>query len=129
MAKAKPIQVSVITPERQVVEAETDSVILPAHDGELGVLNNRAPLMCELAIGTLRYRDEGRVRKIAIDGGFAQVFQNRVIVLTEQATLAAEVTPELLAQAEKAANDGKATAATRERARRRAAALRSLQAA
>ncbi|MFN0138086.1 MAG: ATP synthase F1 subunit epsilon [Phycisphaerae bacterium] len=127
MAKAKPIQVVVITPERQVLEAGTDSVVIPAHDGELGVLENRAPLMCELATGTLRYKEDGKTRKVAIDGGFAQVFNNRVIVLTEQATTASEVTPELIASVEKTADDQKASPTARVRAKRRASALRGLQ--
>lgn len=127
MANATPIQVVVITPERQVLEAGTDSVVIPAHDGELGVLKDRAPLMCELATGTLRYKDAGKTRKVAIDGGFAQVFKNRVIVLTEQATTAAEVTPELIASADKIADDSKSTPTARVRAKRRASALRGLQ--
>lgn len=103
MAKHENIDLVVITPEQQVLKAAVDAVVIPAHDGELGVLPDRAPLMCELGIGQLRYASGGQTRRLFIDGGFAQVHENHVSVLTNRAVPAEEISPELLAKAEAAA--------------------------
>ncbi|MFQ5495843.1 MAG: F0F1 ATP synthase subunit epsilon [Phycisphaerae bacterium] len=89
MARRNDILCSVITPEEQVLETTATSVVIPAHDGLIGILRNRAPLLCELGQGTLRIdtTGEGR-REVSISGGFAQVLDNEVIVLTEKAETA-----------------------------------------
>lgn len=122
------IDLVVITPERKVLEETTDSVVIPAHDGELGILPRRAPLMCELGIGALRYQKAGRTERVMISGGFAQVHHNQVTVLTEQAVTASELTPEVLSGADREVTTAR-DAAGRARAERRARALRSLQSA
>ena len=132
MAKAaKQIVVVVITPEQQVLEEIADEVVIPVHDGELGVLNLRAPLMCELGIGQLRYTRGAEPRRVFIDGGFAQVLNNRVTVLTSRALPAEQITAEVVSAAERAIGEHKGTEAdTRlayERAQRRLSVLRSLQ--
>jgi len=89
---AKRLSCSVITPERQVVEVEADSLVLPAHDGLLGVMKDRAPLVCEVGIGILRIKGtEGGEQKFYVDGGFAQVIDNNLTVLTTQAIPIAEL--------------------------------------
>lgn len=108
----------VITPERQVLAETTDAVTIPACDGELGVLYHRAPLMCELGIGQLRYRKDGRMHRVYIDGGFAQVFEDRLTVLTSHAVPAEDISDELIAEARQAldsAADGQTRAATARR--------------
>jgi F-type H+-transporting ATPase subunit epsilon len=130
MAQAKNIALTVITPERQVLEAQAEAVVIPAHDGELGVLRDRAALMCELGIGQLRYTQANQTRRLFIDGGFAQVFDNHVTVLTSQALPAELVTGEVLAAAEKDAGAPAGPAReTHERAQRRLSALRRLSGA
>lgn len=101
MAKSSKVDFVVITPERQVVADSTDSLTIPAHDGELGILPQRAPLMCELGIGQLRFHKDGKVQRYYIEGGFAQVFENQVSVLTDNACPAEEITPQRIAEAEK----------------------------
>ena len=132
MAKSAAIQLLVITPERQVLDAQTDSVVIPAHDGELGILRDRAPLMCELGVGQLHYHDADRTKRMMIDGGFAQINRNKVIVLTERAVTAEEITPELLAEADRQAaqpsGQKPAELSALARAKRRAAVMRTLKA-
>lgn len=101
MATTNAIHLTVVTPERRVLDQTTDSVVITAHDGELGVLQGRSPLMCELGVGRLRYTDGGREQTLFVDGGFAQVFDDNVIVLTERAVAAGEITPELIGEAER----------------------------
>lgn len=131
MAKGNDIQFVVITPERQVLEETTRSVVFTAHDGEIGVLTDRAPLMCELGIGQLRYQAGGQTRRVFIDGGFAQVHENVVTVLTQQAIPAEEITPELIANEEQTLaglrGAGQDTLDARQRTQRRLSVLRGLR--
>ena len=131
MGKSKDIQFVVITPERQVLEETADSVVFAAHDGELGVLHSRAPLMCELGMGQLRYQAGGLTRRYFIDGGFAQVHENTVTVLTQQAVPVEEITPEMIASAEESADALDAadpmTADARRKAQQRVRMLRQLR--
>jgi F-type H+-transporting ATPase subunit epsilon len=130
MADARNIHLVVITPERQVLEQPVDAVVIPAHDGELGVLRDRAALVCELGIGQLRYTQAGVTRRLFIDGGFAQVLDNQVTVLTGQALPAEKVTADVLATARHAIDEHQGheedTRLARERAQRRLSALQRL---
>ncbi len=96
MATSGTFQCSVITPERKVLECDATFVAFPAHDGEMGMLTGRAPLICKLGIGTLRIEgtdadrdgeasENAQTHVLFVDGGFAQVFENRLTLLTEQA--------------------------------------------
>jgi len=131
MVKGDVIELIVITPERQVLDEHVSSVVFAAHDGELGVLHNRAPLMCELGIGQLRYETGGRVQRLFIDGGFAQVHRNSVTILTQQAMPAGQITPEKVARAEqsirKLRGGDPETIAARQSAQQRFRTLRRLR--
>ena len=131
MANEKTLKFVVVTPEKQVVEGTADSIVIPMHDGELGILPDRAPLMCELGIGQMRYQKAGQTRRLYIDGGFAQVLDNNVTVLTEHAAPAEEISDEMIAEAERKAADEKAitqeAVEARRRAQRRLGTLRDLR--
>lgn len=81
----KTFNCSVLTPEAQVVDGDVESVVLPAHDGEIGILFSRAPLLCKLGAGRLRLRKGSEEQAWFVDGGFAQVIDNKVTVLTQRA--------------------------------------------
>jgi F-type H+-transporting ATPase subunit epsilon len=85
MAKSRTFRCTVITPERKVLDCDARFVAFPAHDGEMGVLTGRAPLVCKLGIGVLRAETPQQTHRLAIDGGFAQVVRNELTVLTERA--------------------------------------------
>jgi F-type H+-transporting ATPase subunit epsilon len=81
----------VVTPERTVVDEQVDFVALPLYDGELGVLPGRAPLIGRLGCGELRTLRGGQTRRYFVDGGFVQVRQNVVTLLTPRALPAEEL--------------------------------------
>jgi F-type H+-transporting ATPase subunit epsilon len=85
------INLTVVTRERKIVDATVDEVILPASDGELGVLPGHTPLLATLKIGPLRYRSGSRVERLVISWGFAEVLPDRVIVLAERGFLPTEI--------------------------------------
>jgi len=105
MAKSSTFQCSLITPERVVLDCVASFVAFPAHDGEMGVLVDRAPLVCKLGIGPLRVETGGKRHVFFIDGGFAQVVNNRLTILTQQAIPAANIDR---AAAQKALTDAQA---------------------
>ena len=85
------IQLTVVTRERKIVEAQVDEVILPGSDGEIGVLPGHTPLLATLRIGQLRYRSGSTTNRLVISWGFAEVLPDRVIVLAERGYLPTEV--------------------------------------
>ncbi|MDM8008927.1 MAG: ATP synthase F1 subunit epsilon [Phycisphaerae bacterium] len=87
----KTFKCSVITPEAQVFDGNVESVVLPVHDGEIGILFNRAPLLCKLGAGSLRLRKGNEETTWFVDGGFAQVIENQVTVLTQKALRPEEI--------------------------------------
>ena len=96
---AAPLQCQVVTPERTLFDQTVDFVALPMFDGELGVLPGRAPLIGRLGFGELRTVVGRTIHRYYIDGGFAQIRDNVVTVLTSKAMPAEEVN---LASAEEA---------------------------
>lgn len=91
MADSKTFSCSVVTPEKVVLECDAVFVALPAHDGEIGLLRSRAPLVCKLAIGKLRVETESGMNVFYIDGGFAEMANNQLTVLTEDARRAEDL--------------------------------------
>lgn len=82
----KTFHCSVVTPERAVLETDATFVAFPAHDGEIGILQNRAPLLCQLGKGILRVEIGKETQRFKIEGGFAQMVDNKLTLLTDGAT-------------------------------------------
>jgi F-type H+-transporting ATPase subunit epsilon len=76
----------IVTPDHEVFKQSVSSVVLPAHDGYLGILTNRAPLLVRLGSGLLTATLAGGGSKaFQVRGGVAQMKDNRLTVLTEAA--------------------------------------------
>ena len=78
----------VVTPERTVLDREAWFVALPLYDGELGVAPGRSPMIGRLGYGELRLESGGGPERYYIEGGFVEVLNNRVSLLTERAVAA-----------------------------------------
>jgi F-type H+-transporting ATPase subunit epsilon len=89
----KKLQCVIVTPETTVLDQAVDFVAVPLYDGELGVLPGRAPLVARLGYGELRTRLGSSAASYFIDGGFLQVHNDVVSVLTPRAIPAAAVDP------------------------------------
>ena len=75
-----------------MLDEACSQVILPAHDGEIGILTDRAPLLAKLGVGVLRLDlQSGQKRSFFIDGGIAQMKNNRLTVLTTEATIPSDI--------------------------------------
>ncbi|HEX7120310.1 MAG TPA: ATP synthase F1 subunit epsilon [Longimicrobiales bacterium] len=82
---AERLTVAVISPERVIYEGEADMVVAPAWDGEVGVLRGHAPLMVLLGEGDLRLQRGDREDRFWVGGGFMQVVDDVVTVMSERA--------------------------------------------
>ena len=85
------INLTVVTRERKIIDTEADEVVLPASDGEIGVLPGHTPLLTMLRIGEMRYRNGAKVERMVLSWGFAEVLPDRVIVLAERGILPGEI--------------------------------------
>jgi F-type H+-transporting ATPase subunit epsilon len=104
MADVTRLQLVIVTPEKAVLDVAVDAAVLPAVDGELGVLPDRAPLISRLGPGELRLTAGSTTTRYFIDGGFAQVARRAdgvtlVTVLTARATVAESISPADVAEA------------------------------
>jgi F-type H+-transporting ATPase subunit epsilon len=82
---APPLRLIVVTPEETVLDTEADFVALPLFDGELGVAKDHSPLIGRLGYGELRLRIGKEATRYYVDGGFVQVADNVISVLTNRA--------------------------------------------
>jgi F-type H+-transporting ATPase subunit epsilon len=81
-----PIHVELVTQERKVFdEPAADMVIIPAAEGEMGVLPHHAPVLTTLGFGELIVRKGGREERFAIYGGVVDVRPDKVVVLADLA--------------------------------------------
>ena len=80
-----PMQLQIITAEREVFSGEVDTLVAPGIEGQLGILPNHAPLVTILQPGELMVRAEGEQSYLALSGGYMEVLGNRVIILADAA--------------------------------------------
>ncbi|MGE5370510.1 MAG: F0F1 ATP synthase subunit epsilon [Solirubrobacterales bacterium] len=82
----------IVTPERIALSEEVQFLVVPAFEGELGVLMNHAPMVAGLQVGVLRYMaQDGQWAHMAISGGFIEVIDNDVKVLVETSEHGTEI--------------------------------------
>jgi len=81
----------IVTPERKVYEDKVDIVVAKGIEGELGIMANHVPIVTPLQIGSLTTRKNGEETVIAVNGGFMEVHNNKVIVLAETAELPGDI--------------------------------------
>ena len=80
-----PLPLDIVTPEQKVFSDSVDNVYIPGADGELGILPMHAGLVTALRPGELRYLFKGQVVTLAVGSGFAEITQEKVVILTDMA--------------------------------------------
>ncbi len=88
---ADRLTLELATPMRLVVTAEVDEVVIPGSLGYFGVLPGHAPLLATLGIGEVTYRVGREEHHVAISGGFAEVRNDKVIILADVAETPADI--------------------------------------
>lgn len=96
---AETFEIEIATPERLLAREKAIRAQIPAKEGYIGVLPDHAPLLSELGIGAMTYTTpEDHRFSLAIRGGFLEINNNIVRVLTDIAEKADEID---VSQAEK----------------------------
>ena len=85
------LQLEVVTPDRLLLKESVDEIQVPAKGGYLGILPGHAPLISELQIGEISYRQGKSTHFLAVAWGYCEVLPERVIILAEKAEKAEEI--------------------------------------
>ena len=88
---ADVFQLEIVTPEKKVVETAAQEVQIPGKNGYLGVLPGHAPLITEVAVGEITFRDKSGEQRLAVAWGFAEVLPDKVTILAETAESPSEI--------------------------------------
>ena len=94
-----PLTLEVATPTRLAVADEVDEVVAPGSEGYFGVLPGHAPFLTTLGIGELTYRKGREEFHLAVSGGFAEIRNDKVIVLADSAERPDEINRERVERA------------------------------
>jgi F-type H+-transporting ATPase subunit epsilon len=92
---ADTFQLEIVTPEKKVVDTTAQEVQIPGKNGYLGILPGHAPLITELAVGEITFRDSSgsnsNEQRLAVALGFAEVLPDKVTILAESAERPSEI--------------------------------------
>jgi F-type H+-transporting ATPase subunit epsilon len=88
---ADTFQLEIVTPEKKVVDTPAEEVQIPGKDGYLGVLPGHAPLITELGVGEISFREGATEQRLAVAWGFAEVLPGKVTILAESAERPSEI--------------------------------------
>lgn len=81
------IELEIVTPEQLLFSGQVEEVVVPGSEGYLGILPGHAPLLSELQIGVISYRQDSQEMKVFCSRGFVEVLPDRVSILAEVAEL------------------------------------------
>jgi F-type H+-transporting ATPase subunit epsilon len=99
-----PLQVELVSPERILYSGEASMVIARTAGGDIAFLSGHAPFLGALGIGAVRVQGtDGRELQVAVHGGFVEVKDDRVIILSDVAELPDQIDAERAHRAREAA--------------------------
>lgn len=102
---ADTFQLEIVTPEKMVVKDIAEECQIPGKNGYLGILPGHAPLITELAVGEITYKNQGYTHHLAVAWGFAEVLPDKVTVLAETAERSEEIDVHRAEEAKQRAED------------------------
>jgi F-type H+-transporting ATPase subunit epsilon len=85
------LNLRVMAPNRIVLNSEVEEIILSSNTGQIGILPNHAPLLTALDIGVMKLRIANKWTAVALMGGFAQIDQNQITILVNEAEKANDI--------------------------------------
>lgn len=101
----RKIRLEIVSPDRIIVSEDVDMVSAPGALGEFGVLPGHTPMLTNLSVGRLAYRNDGETQEIALAWGYAEVGPEKVTILAEAAEKVDEIDIERAESARKRAID------------------------
>ncbi len=87
-----PVALEIVSPEKLLLTRDVEMVVIPASEGDMGVLPNHSPMIVLLRGGTIAIHEGGRVTdRLFVSGGFAEITPERCTVLADEALPATEL--------------------------------------
>lgn len=111
---AEPFQFELVSPERLLLSAEVEQVVVPGSEGYFTVLKGHAPFMSTLRPGVVDVVNGNTTERIFVRGGFADVSAAGLTILAEQAIPVEELKADVIAREIKDAEEDVADARTDE---------------
>jgi len=102
---AEALELEIVTPERLLVHDKAEEVQIPGGKGYLGILPGHAPLITELSVGEISYKNAGNTIRFAVAWGFAEVLPYKVTILAERCQRASEIDVARAQETKKRAED------------------------
>ncbi len=85
-------QLEFVSPEKLLLSRPVEMALLPAAEGEMGVLPGHAPMIVALRGGVISVQEDGQMtERLFVAGGFAEVTPTRVTILADEATPVAQL--------------------------------------
>jgi F-type H+-transporting ATPase subunit epsilon len=84
-------QIEIVTPTKLLVKDAAEEAQIPGLSGYLGILPGHAPLLTELAVGTITYKASGTTHTLSVAWGFAEVLPDKLTILAEAAERPQEI--------------------------------------
>lgn len=93
-------RIVLLTPKAKLLECRCGSVVLPAHDGQLGILRNHCPMLSKLGFGIMQVHEvvDRSDAYFVLNGGFVRVSENHITVLAYEVTTFEGMSPEHVEQ-------------------------------
>ena len=85
------IELEIVTPDQLLVHEQVEGVEIPGKAGYIGVLPGHAPLITELTIGEISYKQKGTTEHLSVAWGFAEVLPEKVTILAQTAERAQDI--------------------------------------
>lgn len=82
---ATEFAVAVVTPKRQVASAAADAVVAPSVLGQVTILPQHTPMLCDLVPGVVELRQGSQIERYFVSEGFVEVGGDKVVILAQSA--------------------------------------------
>lgn len=108
---AEKIQFELVSPAKLLISSAVEMVVVPGTEGDFGALPRHAPMIATVRPGIIEVHDAGKIGdRIFVAGGFAEVNEERITVLAEEAIPVDEITADFAAKRLQTARDALADA-------------------
>lgn len=99
------LHLKIVTPEKLILEDMVDEVMVPSSEGELGILPHHTSLMARLSPGELKIKRNGKIENLASGGGFMEMSNNTLTILTDLAVKEENIDEKAVEAAKKRAEE------------------------
>lgn len=87
----KGFELTIVTPDRNFYKGEIDMLIVRTTEGDMGVLRNHESFVAPLSVGCLKIKIDDKTSAAACSGGFINIEENQVTIVTDSAEWAHEI--------------------------------------